>query len=68
MQRLAHVAQHELVYRLAGKRLGRAAVMVRIAHHQRAIGALHGNEVNAMGQALRLITLQLSERGRSLEV
>ncbi len=65
-QCFAQMAQHQPVHRLAGKRRRRRSVVVGVPHHQRAIGALHGDEVDAMGQAFGLVPLQLGTQRRRL--
>ncbi|MNT20838.1 hypothetical protein D3C72_1561570 [compost metagenome] len=57
-----HVAQHQLVHLVHRKRRNRRAVVVRISGHQAAVGALHGDQMDAMREALALFLLQLRKQ------
>ena len=62
LQGFAQVLKDAAVHRLAAKGVGGGVVVVRVAHHQRAVGALHRNEVDAVVQALGHFFAQLQQQ------
>ena len=56
------MAQHQLVHIVHRKRAHGRTVVVAITHDQAAIGALHHDQVDAIGQARALFGLQLLQQ------